>query len=125
MTYEILALMDERRKYKGIDEESYRELNRRIKRECIIAKKAWMDDTCGEIEDLSRRDQPRMYSKVKEVVGRKSCYKHNIAIMKADSTIAMEEEEVKERWDEYKQELFFDDRPDNIAFELIYFRSSP
>ena len=57
-----------------------------------------------------------MYSKVKEIVGRKPCYKHNIAIMRADSTLAIEE--VKARWDEYICELFADDRPDFVNFEL-------
>ena len=118
MTHDILSLMDERRRCKGTNENRYKELNRRIKRECLIAKQAWMDNTCADIDDLSRRDQPRMYSKVKEIVGRKPCYKHNIAIMRADSTLAIEEEEVKARWDEYICELFADDRPDFVNFEL-------
>ena len=118
MTDEILTLMDERRRCKGRDEYMYRELNKRIKRECLNAKATWMQNTCEEIEYLDRRDQPRMYSKVKEITGRKPCYKHNIAIKKADSTVAMEEEEVKARWDEYIGELFLDDRPDILNLNL-------
>ena len=34
MTDNILVLMDERRSYKGIDQDKYRDINRRIKREC-------------------------------------------------------------------------------------------
>ena len=118
MTDDILLLMEERRGYKERDEEKYREINRRIKRECLNAKTAWMNNACEEIEDLGRRDQTRMYSKVKEIAGRKRCYKPNIAIMKSDATLAVEEDEVKARWDEYIGELFFDDRPDSISLDL-------
>ena len=82
------------------------------------AKSEWMESVCEEIEDLNRRDQSRMYSKVEEITGRKSCYKRNIAIENSASTIAMEVEEVNVMCSEYIGELFCDDRPDEFNLEF-------
>ena len=73
-----------------------------------------MTEKCEEIEQLEKVDQQRMYSKIKEIKGRKQKYKNNISIKKADSTVAMEMDEVKERWNEYIQELFRDQRPETL-----------
>ena len=47
-----------------------------------------------------------MYSRVKEIADQKPSYKNKIVIIKADSTLAMEEDEVKRRWDDFIGELF-------------------
>ena len=114
MTNEILYMMDERRMYKTTDIAKYKELNGRIHRECLKAKREWMTEKCEEIEQLDRTDQQRMYSKIKEIKGRKQKYKNNISIKKADSTVAMEMDEVKGRWNEYIRELFGDQRPETL-----------
>ena len=54
-----------------------------------------------------------MYEKVSGLVGKRK-RNRNITIKKADGTIAMEAEEVKERWSEYIRELFNDDRPEQL-----------
>ena len=38
MTENILNLMDERRKYKNVDEHRYQKINKRIRKECLLAK---------------------------------------------------------------------------------------
>ena len=111
MTDNILRLMDDRRKEKGRNPQEYRNLNRAIHRECRLAKERWMDERCAEVEDLQNRDQQVMYSKVKEVIGKKK-YNKNISIMKSDGKVAMEIEEVKLRWSEYVGDLYYDDRPE-------------
>ena len=118
MTEAILRLMDDRRRCKGTDDQLYRELNRTIHQECRIAKERWMDEKCTEVEDLSKRDQQLMYSKVNDIIKKKKSNK-NIAIKKADGTIAMDIEDVKARWNEYVSELYHDDRPEENDIEIV------
>ena len=118
MTEAILRLMDDRRRCKGTDDQLYRELNRTIHQDCRIAKERWMDEKCTEVEDLSKRDQQLMYSKVNDIIKKRKSNK-NIAIKKADGTIAMDIEEVKARWNEYVSELYHDDRPEENDIEIV------
>ena len=117
MTEAILRLMDDRRRCKGTDDQLYRELNRTIHQECRIAKERWMDEKCTEVEDLSKRDQQLMYSKVNDIIKKKKSNK-NVAIKKADGTIAMDIEDVKTRWNEYVSELYHDVRPEENDIEI-------
>ena len=118
MTEAILRLMDDRRRCKGTDDQRYRELNRTIHQDCRIAKERWMDEKCTEVEDLSKRDQQLMYSKVNDIIKKRKSNK-NIAIKKAEGTIAMDIEEVKARWNEYVSELYHDDRPEENDIEIV------
>ena len=70
-----------------------------------------MDERCAEIESLEKRDQQIMYSKVKDMIGKRK-RNSNIAIKKNDGSIAMDIEDVKIRWNEYIAELYHDDRPE-------------
>ena len=98
MTDEILNLMDEMRAVKNREEEEkYKILNRRIHRECIAAKEKWMNDQCVEIGDLKKRDQRKMYERVKEVT-RSYNSRNNIAIKKQNGAVVMEEKEIQARW---------------------------
>ena len=117
MTEAILRLMDDRRRCKGTDDQLYRELNRTIHQDCRIAKERWMDEKCTEVEDLSKRDQQLMYSKVNDIIKKKKSNK-NVAIKKADGTIAMDIEDVKTRWNEYVSELYHDVRPEENDIEI-------
>ena len=112
MTEPILILMEDRRQCKGKNQQKYRDLNKTIHKECIRAKEKWIDEKCTDLEDLEKRDQQKMYGKIKDLVGKKK-YNKNIAIKKADGKIAMDIEEVKSRWSEYVAELFFDERPES------------
>ena len=118
MTEAILRLMDDRRRCKGTDDQLYRELNRTIHQDCRIAKERWMDEKCTEVEDLSKRDQQLMYSKVNDIIKKKKSNK-NVAIKKADGTIAMDIEDVKTRWNEYVSELYHDVRPEENDIEIV------
>ena len=60
-------MMDERRKFKGIDDQRYKCINRTIHKECNKARETWMNNRCLDIENLSKRDQQMMYEKIFEV----------------------------------------------------------
>ena len=71
MTEVILTLMDDRRKAKGRNDQLYRTLNNTIHRECRIAKERCMDERCADIETLEKIDLQIMYSKVKDMIGKR------------------------------------------------------
>src|SRR5215469_13926108 len=104
MTERILIMMDERRKFKGIDDQRYNSINRMIHKECNKSREIWMNDRCMDIENLSKRDQQIMYKKVYELT-MESMYKQGKAIKKKDGTVVMEKGEIMERWDEYISKL--------------------
>ena len=113
MTEEILRKMERRRKSKRNTLE-YRRLDREIRRECTDARDSWLNEKCDEIETLSNIDKNVMYSKIKELT-RGPRNRSNIAIKKRNGEVAVDREEVKQRWHEYTSELFDDDR---VPFEL-------
>src|SRR5215469_15437666 len=106
-------MMNEKRKFKGIDDERYKSINRTIHKECNKARGTWMNDRCKDIENLSKRNQQMMYEKV-SVLTRERMYKQGKAIKKKDGTVVIWKEEIMERWDEYISELFKDNRQENI-----------
>src|SRR5215469_576495 len=116
MTERILIMMDERRKFKGIDDQRYKSINRMIHKECNKARETWTNDRCMDIENLSKRDQQMMYEKVSELT-REIMYKQGKAIKKKEGTVVMGKEEVMERWDEYISDLFMDNRQENINIQ--------
>ena len=106
----------ERRKFKSIDDQRYKSINRMIHKECNKARETWMNDRCMDIENLSKRDQQMIYEKVSELT-RERMYKQGKAIKKKDGTVVMGKEEVMERWNEYISELFRDNRQENINIQ--------
>ena len=112
MTNEILGLMEERRQSKS-DEQKYKNLNNEIKRKCNKAKEKWINDQCLEIEVKQNRDSKYVHSKIKEVSGKKGC--PNIGCIKSkEGNIQMNKEEVLNRWSEYIEDLFNDNREEQI-----------
>lgn len=110
MTQTILDKMEERRMNKNNDIE-YNRLNREVKKLCNKAKEEWTNTQCEELEDLGRRDQQRMYEKIKEMTGKRKS-KRGTAIKAEDGTVLMDIESIKERWKQYVEDLFEDERPD-------------
>src|SRR5215469_8982612 len=116
MIERIMIMMDERRKFKGIDDQRYKSINRMIHKEYNKARETWMNDRCMDIENLSKRDQQMMYEKVSELT-RERKYKQGKTIKKKDGTVVMGKVEVMERWDEYISEIFRDNRQENINIQ--------
>ena len=118
MTEEILDLMDERRACKGRDDHRYRELDAQIIRSCNEAKEEWINRECEELEQLRKRNPQKMHEKIRKMRGKRK-NKTGSSIMKADGTVAMDMNEILERWREYIAELYNDDREEpNITIEM-------
>ncbi|GFR66609.1 endonuclease-reverse transcriptase [Elysia marginata] len=77
MKEEILESIKERKKYKGT--EKYKELDRQVRKECIEAKKDWLNYKCYLIEELSKDNKPRqMYEEIKKFTSNKLKVRENI-----------------------------------------------
>lgn len=61
--------MEERRKYKGLDNNKYREMQNRIQREMIQIKETYMIEKCKEIEIEMKYDAFNLNRKIKEMTG--------------------------------------------------------
>lgn len=112
MTCDILNLMGKRKsckKNKSIKD--YKEINNKIKRECMIAKDNWYNKECEEIESLEQTNQSReLHKRIKELTG---CRKNNHrtgCIKSRDGNILFDQEEIQKRWVEYIGELYDDNR---------------
>ena len=73
-----------------------------------------MNDQCEELENLQKRDISLMYNKLRTMYRRKIKTANNATKSKC-SQIILEEEDIKQRWVEYIEELFGDSRPDKPA----------
>ena len=108
MTEEILNLMEDRRKAKS-NIDLYKTLNTQIKDKCNEAKEQWINEQCKEIENNLTVDSKYLLSKIKDIKGTKGCTASN-CIKAKDGNLLMEREDVLNRWSEYIEDLFQDDR---------------
>ena len=108
MTEEIINLMEDRRKAKS-NIDLYKTLNTQIKDKCNEAKEKWINEQCKEIENNLTVDSKYMHSKIKDIKGTKGCTASN-CIKAKDGNLLMEREDVLNRWSEYIEDLFQDDR---------------
>jgi len=108
ITPEILNLMEERRKAKS-DETKYKQMDRLVKRKCNEAKEDWLNKQCEEIERNSKIDSKTLHQKIKEVTGKKTSAKTS-CLRARDGSILMEKEDILNRWSEYIEELYHDER---------------
>ena len=109
MNKEILDLMKERQKLKH-KATQYKDINKEIKKKCNEAKEEWLKEQCKEIEQNQNKDSKYMHNKIKEVSGHKLKSNSPSCIKSKDGTLLMEEEEVRDRWSEYIEDLFHDNR---------------
>ena len=76
-----------------------------------------MNNQCSEIEDLAKKDTQIMYERIKAVTNRKRLHTGN-SIKKKNGTVAMEENEVMDRWKEHVEELFEDVRDEQMQLDV-------
>lgn len=108
MTDEILQMMEERRLHKNKD--TYKGIQREIRKKIRCTKEKWYEGKCSEIEELmSKNDSFNVHKKVKEMCGIKRTNKSNILLDK-NGKIIPDINGKLERWKEYIQELFEDER---------------
>jgi hypothetical protein len=108
MTDDILKLMKQRRLKKSYLLE-YRSINKEIKKKCSEAKEKWLNEQCSEIENKLNVNTRYAHKKINEITGKSTCTSSGCIKSKTGS-ILMEKSEILNRWSEYIQELFDDDR---------------
>ena len=111
ITDEILDLMDDRRRLKSIAEVRYRELDRRIQRLCRVKKEEWLNARCKDVEESAKVDSRAMATQIRELSGKKRMARSTV-IKDRNGDILTERGEVLERWREYVEELYSDQRGD-------------
>lgn len=118
----MLNKMDERRKWKKVNNEEgrmmYRRLNNELRRETDNAREKYWNDQCKELEELDRSGKmDKMYGKVKDLTWKKKA-ESTKSIMSKEGVLLKEAEEVNERWKEYIEELYNkEDKPSELELE--------
>ncbi|GFO09942.1 RNA-directed DNA polymerase from mobile element jockey-like [Plakobranchus ocellatus] len=73
-------------------------------------KKKWVNQQCQEMEQKLNIDSKFMHAKINDVSGKKIKYSSPGCIKSKDGTMLMEKKEILNRWSEYAEDLFKDDR---------------
>ena len=111
VTETMLRKMDERRKWKRVNNEEgkrkYRELNNELRRETEKAREDYWVKQCLEIEDLEKAGKmDKMYRNVKELNRKRKSQQRTESIMSKQGELMTVPEQVNERWKEYIEELY-------------------
>ena len=112
MTQEILDHMESRREAKN-DPTKYKLIDKEIKKKCNEAKEAWLNEQCEEIENAKVTDSKYMHNKINDISNKKASSQNN-CIKSKDGKILMNKADILKRWTEYIEELFYDDRGDQL-----------
>ena len=108
ITQDILDLMEVRRQAKP-NAEKYKALNKEVRKKCDKAKETWVNEQCEEIDKNQSKDSKYMHSKIKEVTG-KNGHTNAGCIKSKEGDILMDKMDVLNRWSEYIEDLFQDNR---------------
>src|SRR5579872_7213971 len=104
--------MKERQTINERDSTEYKAANKVIKKKCEEAKDEWINDNCKEIENLKNKNSKMMHKEIKELSRHTTTCTSGGCIKGKDGTVLMEKDQILNRWTEYIQELFEDDRGD-------------
>ena len=112
---EASQMAEERREVKGKGEkERYTHLNSEFQRIAQRDKKAFLSDQCKEIEDNTRMGNTiDLFKKIRDTKGK---FHAKMGTIKDRNAMDLTEaEDIKKRWQEYKEELYKKDPhdPDN------------
>ena len=112
MTQEILELMDERRMLKS-NSTLYQELNKVIRKKYNEAKEMWLSKKCSQIEANSLKNcTKKMHDEIRELSGKRKSSPQGRCIRAVDGSMLTDRNDILNRWAEYIEELFQDDRED-------------
>ena len=115
LSEEALQIAEKRREAKGKREkERYTHLNAEFQRIARRDKKAFLSDQCKEIEENNRMGRTR--DLFKEIRDTKGTFHVNMCTIKDRNGMDLTEtEDIKKKWQEYKEELYKNDLhgPDN------------
>ena len=110
ITQEILDLMSERKAKKNTSE--YITIDKKIQQQCRKEKDKWLNHKCRMIEifGLNTREA---HEDIRQLTGQQRRTTHTSNCIKdKDGKILFEKEDIQERWREYINELFDDERPE-------------
>ncbi len=110
MADDILNVMEERRTAKQQSATKYKDLNKKVKQMCRVAKEDWLNRECDIIENTPSSESENIHDRIRDITGRKNTCSSSGCIKANDGTIIMDKEKILERWSEYIGELFQDER---------------
>ena len=111
MTNAILQKMGQRRRYKNNDKERYNEINKEIKDDCRKAKENYINSQCNEIDKMGKQFRLReMHNKIKLVTSRIKRKNECRCIEDKSGKILFDSMQIVERWKEYIEDLYEDER---------------
>ena len=116
MTEEILDFMEQRRRMKSQSIDIYKDLDRLVKTMCKERKEEWLRERCQEMEQLERVDSRLMAEKIREITGQKRTTRSTI-VKDRNGNILTERIDVLNRWREYVEGLYKDDRGEKPEFD--------
>ena len=118
MTDDSLRKMEELKKFKTIDSDKYKQLNKEIETLCRQTKEKWHVDQCKEIELLGKQYRTReMHKRVKDLTNRNSRQTASGCIKDRNGKLLFDQEDIANRWAEYITELYND-----FSYELGAYR---
>ena len=109
MTEEILRMMRRRQAIPQRNSDGYKQLHQEIRKKYREAIEEWLKNECAEIEKGKETDTKAMHNRIKDLTGAKTCSLSGW-IRSKDGTIITEKDDILERWTEYIEELFRDNR---------------
>ena len=106
LSKEALQITEKRREAKGKGEkERYTHLNAQFQRGARRDKKAFLSDQRKEIEENNRMGKTRdLFKKIRDTKG--TFHAKMCAIKDRNGTDLTEAEDIKKRWQEYREELY-------------------
>ena len=114
MTEEILDCMEQRRRMKSVDR--YKDLDRLVKTMCKERKEEWLRERCHEMKQLERVDSRLMAEKIREITGKKRTTRSTL-VKDRNGNILTERIDVLNRWREYVEGFYRDDRGEKREFD--------
>ena len=106
LSEEALQIAEKRREVKGKGEkERYTHLNVELQRIAWRHKKAFLSDQCKEIEENNRMGKTRdIFKKIRDIMG---IFQAKMGSIKDRNGMDLKEaEDTKNKWQEYKEELY-------------------
>ena len=102
---EALQIAVKRREVKSKGEkERYKHLNAEFQRIARRDKKAFLSDQCKEIEENNRMGKTNLFKKIRDTKG--TFHAEMGSIKNRNGMDLMEAEDIKNRWQEYTEELY-------------------
>ena len=108
--------MNEQSKIKNkSSKDEYKKICRAIQKECRKAKEVYYNNICNELEDLDRKNNPKLFSVIKnELRQQKAQVRAGLKGSKGD--LLMETADILTRWEEYVADLYADDRTQAMIY---------